>query len=93
VRRAERPAARGQDSDDHRDDRHGRRGLCRGAAAEPVKSEVIMHGKASGIEGIKDPGHRIRQFFLSSALAVTCHGKCAARFRHNDAEPVVVSEL
>jgi hypothetical protein len=64
MRRAEHPAARGQDSDGHRDDRHGRRCLYRGAAAKPVKSEVSIHGKASGIERIKDPRHHNRQLVL-----------------------------
>jgi hypothetical protein len=27
-------------------------------------------GKTSGIEGIKDPAHRIRRLFLAGALAV-----------------------
>jgi hypothetical protein len=63
VRMAGRPAARGQDRDGQRDDWHDRNCLCRCAAARPVKSEVIMHGKTSGIGRIKDPVRRIRQFF------------------------------
>jgi hypothetical protein len=72
VRRTGRPAARYQDSGGQRDDRHGCACLCRGAAAGPVKLEAIMHGKTSGIEGIKDPVHRIRRLFLgASALIAT----------------------
>ena len=55
------PAARCQHSDGQHDGRPRRR-LCLGVAAEPVKSEVIMHLKTSGIKGIKDPVCRIRLF-------------------------------